>query len=149
MSFEIQARVADEVKSAMRARAKQRLGALRLISAEFKKVEVDERVELDDQRVLEILDKMTKQRKDSLSQYESAGRDDLVQQEQFELNVINEFLPEQLDEAGLASLVDGVIASIGAESMKDMGKVMSTLKSQARGRADMAEVGALVKSKLG
>ena len=149
MISEIQARVADEVKSAMRARAKQRLGALRLISAEFKKVEVDERVELDDQRVLEILDKMTKQRKDSLSQYESAGRDDLVQQEQFELNVINEFLPEQLDEAGLASLVDGVIASIGAESMKDMGKVMSTLKSQARGRADMAEVGALVKSKLG
>ena len=149
MISEIQARVADEVKSAMRARAKQRLGALRLISAEFKKVEVDERVELDDQRVLEILDKMTKQRKDSLSQYESAGRDDLVQQEQFELNVINEFLPEQLDEAGLASLVDGVIASIGAESMKDMGKVMSMLKSQARGRADMAEVGALVKSKLG
>ena len=149
MISEIQARVADEVKSAMRARAKQRLGALRLISAEFKKVEVDERVELDDQRVLEILDKMTKQRKDSLSQYESAGRDDLVHQEQFELDVIYEFLPEQLDEAGLASLVDGVIAAIGAESMKDMGKVMSMLKSQAQGRADMAAVGALVKSKLG
>ena len=149
MSSEIQARVADEVKSAMRARAKQRLGALRLISAEFKKVEVDERVELDDQRVLEILDKMTKQRKDSLSQYESAGRDDLVQQEQFELDLIKEFLPEQLDEAGLASLVDEVIAAIGAESMKDMGKVMSMLKSQAQGRADMAAVGALVKSKLG
>ena len=149
MSFEIQARVADEVKSAMRARAKQRLGALRLISAEFKKVEVDERVELDDQRVLEILDKMTKQRKDSLSQYESAGRDDLVQQEQFELDLIKECLPEQLDEAGLASLVDEVIAAIGAESMKDMGKVMSMLKSQAQGRADMAAVGALVKSKLG
>lgn len=149
MSSEIQARVADEVKSAMRARAKQRLGALRLISAEFKKVEVDERVELDDQRVLEILDKMTKQRKDSLSQYESAGRDDLVQQEKFEIDLINEFLPEQLDEAGLASLVDEVIAAIGAESMKDMGKVMSMLKSQAQGRADMAAVGALVKSKLG
>ena len=149
MSSEIQARVADEVKSAMRARAKQRLGALRLISAEFKKVEVDERVELDDKRVLEILDKMTKQRKDSLSQYESAGRDDLVQQEKFEIDLINEFLPEQLDEAGLASLVDEVIAAIGAESMKDMGKVMSMLKSQAQGRADMAAVGALVKSKLG
>ena len=149
MSSEIQARVADEVKSAMRARAKQRLGALRLISAEFKKVEVDERVELDDQRVLEILDKMTKQRKDSLSQYESAGRDDLVQQEKFEIDLINEFLPEQLDEAGLAILVDEVIAAIGAESMKDMGKVMSMLKSQAQGRADMAAVGALVKSKLG
>ena len=149
MSSEIQARVADEVKSAMRARAKQRLGALRLISAEFKKVEVDERVELDDQRVLEILDKMTKQRKDSLSQYESAGREDLVQQEKFEIDLINEFLPEQLDEAGLASLVDEVIAAIGAESMKDMGKVMSMLKSQAQGRADMAAVGALVKSKLG
>ena len=92
---------------------------------------------------------MTKQRKDSLSQYESAGRDDLVQQEKFEIDLINEFLPEQLDEAGLASLVDEVIAAIGAESMKDMGKVMSMLKSQAQGRADMAAVGALVKSKLG
>ena len=133
----------------MRARAKQRLDVLRLISAEFKKVEVDERVELDDQRVMEILNKMTKQRKDSLSQFESAGRYDLVQQEQYELDVINEFLPEQLDETALTSLVDGVIAATGAESMKDMGKVMSMLKSQAQGRADMAVVGALVKSKLG
>ena len=149
MSSEIQARITDEVKSAMRARAKQRLGVLRLISAEFKKVEVDERVELDDQRVMEILNKMTKQRKDSLSQFESAGRYDLVQQEQYELDVINEFLPEQLDETALTSLVDGVIAATGAESMKDMGKVMSMLKSQAQGRADMAVVGALVKSKLG
>ena len=149
MSSEIQARIPDEVKSAMRARAKQRLGVLRLISAEFKKVEVDERVELDDQRVMEILNKMTKQRKDSLSQFESAGRYDLVQQEQYELDVINEFLPEQLDETALTSLVDGVIAATGAESMKDMGKVMSMLKSQAQGRADMAVVGALVKSKLG
>ncbi len=149
MSSEIQARITDEVKSAMRARAKQRLGVLRLISAEFKKVEVDERIELDDQRVMEILNKMTKQRKDSLSQFESAGRYDLVQQEQYELDVINEFLPEQLDETALTSLVDGVIAATGAESMKDMGKVMSMLKSQAQGRADMAVVGALVKSKLG
>ena len=149
MSSEIQARITDEVKSAMRARAKQRLDVLRLISAEFKKVEVDERVELDDQRVMEILNKMTKQRKDSLSQFESAGRYDLVQQEQYELDVINEFLPEQLDETALTSLVDGVIAATGAESMKDMGKVMSMLKSQAQGRADMAVVGALVKSKLG
>ncbi|HAK51044.1 MAG TPA: glutamyl-tRNA amidotransferase [Gammaproteobacteria bacterium] len=149
MSSEIQAKIVDEVKSAMRAREKQRLGALRLISAEFKRVEVDERVELDDQRVLSILDKMTKQRKDSLSQYESAGRDDLVQQEQFELDVIGEFMPEQLDEAELTSLVDEAIASTGAESMKDMGKVMGVLKSKAQGRVDMSAVGALVKSKLG
>ena len=149
MSSEIQEKIVDEVKSAMRAREKQRLGALRLISAEFKRVEVDERVELDDQRVLSILDKMTKQRKDSLSQYESAGRDDLVQQEQFELDVISEFMPDQLDEAELTSLVDEAIASTGAESMKDMGKVMGVLKSKAQGRADMSAVGALVKSKLG
>jgi len=149
LSSEIQAKIVDEVKSAMRAREKQRLGALRLISAEFKRVEVDERVELDDQRVLSILDKMTKQRKDSLSQYESAGRDDLVQQEQFELDVIGEFMPEQLDEAELTSLVDEAIASTGAESMKDMGKVMGVLKSKAQGRVDMSAVGALVKSKLG
>jgi uncharacterized protein YqeY len=149
VSSEIQAKIADEVKSAMRARAKQRLGTLRLISAEFKTVEVDERIELDDQRVLVILDKMTKQRRDSLSQYASAGRDDLVDQEQFELDVISEFMPEKIDDAELATLVDEAIATTGAESMRDMGKVMGVLKGQVQGRADMSAVGALVKSKLG
>lgn len=133
----------------MRARDKQRLGTLRLISAEFKKVEVDERVELDDPRVLAILDKMTKQRRDSLSQYESAGRSDLAEQEQFELDVISQFMPEQMTEAEIAALVDEVVASVGAESIRDMGKVMGALKSQVQGRADMSLVGQLVKAKLG
>jgi len=133
----------------MRARDKQRLGTLRLISAEFKKVEVDERIELDDPRVLAILDKMTKQRRDSLSQYESAGRTDLAEQEQFELDVISEFMPEQMTEAEIAVLVDEAVASVGAESIRDMGKVMGALKSQVQGRADMSVVGELVKAKLG
>ncbi len=133
----------------MRARDKQRLGTLRLISAEFKKVEVDERIELDDPRVLAILDKMTKQRRDSLSQYQSAGRTDLAEQEQFELNVISEFMPEQMTEAEIAVLVDEAVASVGAESIRDMGKVMGALKSQVQGRADMSVVGELVKAKLG
>ena len=133
----------------MRARDKQRLGTLRLISAEFKKVEVDERVELDDPRVLSILDKMTKQRRDSLSQYESAGRTDLAEQEQFELDVISQFMPEQMTEAEIAALVDEAIAAVGAQSIRDMGKVMGALKSQVQGRADMSVVGELVKAKLG
>lgn len=133
----------------MRARDKQRLGTLRLISAEFKKVEVDERIELDDPRVLAILDKMTKQRRDSLSQYESAGRTDLAEQEQFELDVISQFMPEQMTEAEIAALVDEAVASVGAESIRDMGKVMGALKSQVQGHADMSVVGELVKAKLG
>jgi uncharacterized protein len=133
----------------MRARDKQRLGALRSISAEFKRVEVDERVELDDQRVLSILDKMCKQRRDSLTQFKSAGREDLVAQEQFELDVIGEFMPAQMDNAEIDALVTSVIAETGAASMRDMGKVMGQLKSQLQGRADMAVVGDLVKSKLG
>ena len=133
----------------MRARDKQRLGTLRLISAEFKKVEIDERIELDDPRVLAILDKMTKQRRDSLSQYQSAGRTDLAEQEQFELNVISEFMPEPMTEAEIAVLVDEAVASVGAESIRDMGKVMGALKSQVQGRADMSVVGELVKAKLG
>jgi|TARA_B110000263_G_scaffold244027_1_gene251517 uncharacterized protein YqeY len=149
VSSKIQTQIAEEVKTAMRARDKQRLGTLRLISAEFKKVEVDERIELDDPRVLAILDKMTKQRRDSLSQYESAGRTDLAEQEQFELDVISEFMPEQMTEAEIAVLVDEAVASVGAESIRDMGKVMGALKSQVQGRADMSVVGELVKAKLG
>ncbi|MDG2071893.1 MAG: GatB/YqeY domain-containing protein [Pseudomonadales bacterium] len=148
MSSKIQTQIAEEVKTAMRARDKQRLGTLRLISAEFKKVEVDERIELDDPRVLAILDKMTKQRRDSLSQYESAGRTDLAEQEQFELDVISQFMPEQMTEAEIAALVDEAVASVGAESIRDMGKVMGALKSQVQGRADMSVVGELVKAKL-
>ncbi len=132
----------------MRAREKQRLGALRLMSAELKRVEIDERVELDDQRVLAIFDRMSKQRRDSLSQFKSAGREDLVAQEQFELDVISEFTPEQLSDQELEELVAESIIQAGAESMRDMGKVMAALKSQVQGRADMSAVGAMVKSRL-
>lgn len=148
MTSPIQSRIQEDVKAAMRARDKQRLGALRLISAEFKKVEVDERIELDDTRVLAILDKMTKQRRDSLSQYDSAGRADLVAQEQFEIDLIAEYLPDQMGEAELAALVATTIKELGAESMADMGKVMGQLRGKVQGRADMGAVGALVKAGL-
>ena len=148
MSSTIQKQVQEQVKIAMRARDKKRLAALRLISADFKKVEVDERIELTDQRILAILDKMTRQRRDSLSQFKKAGRDDLVEQEQLELDVINEFMPDQLDSAELEALIDEAVAETGAESMRDMGKVMGRLKNQVQGRVDMGVVGTLVKSRL-
>lgn len=144
----IKERVDGAVKDAMRARDKQRLRALRMIAAEFKRVEVDERVELDDQRCLAIFDKMVKQRKDSLAQYESAGRKDLVDQEQFELDLIAEFMPEALSDEALASMVAAAIDEAGASSMKDMGEVMGILKPQVQGRADMGEVSRLVKQQL-
>jgi uncharacterized protein YqeY len=149
MSSDIKLQIDTEVKSAMRARDKQRLGVLRLTMSELKKVEVDERIELDDQRVLAILDKMSKQRKDSLSQYTSAGRDDLAAQESFELKILKEFMPEQLSATELKTLVDAAIAEAGATSVRDMGKVMGILKPQVQGRADMGEVGSLVKADLG
>ena len=141
-------RVADQVKIAMKARDKQRLAALRLMMAEFKRVEVDERIELDDARVLAILDKMTKQRKDSQAQFEEAGRTDLAEKEAFELAIIREYMPEQLGEEEVADLVATVISQIGASGMQDMGKVMGILKPKVQGKADMSQVSALVKSRL-
>ncbi|MCA6064216.1 GatB/YqeY domain-containing protein [Thalassolituus marinus] len=143
------ATVKDAVKAAMRAKEKERLSALRLITAEFKRVEVDERIEIDDARALAILDKMSKQRRDSIAQYEAAGRDDLAAVEQFEISVLNEFLPEALSEEELAKLVADAIAQSGAAGMQDMGKVMGILKPQVQGRADMAQISQLVKSQLG
>ncbi len=145
---EIQARVADEVKTAMKARDKDRVAALRLVMAEFKRVEVDERIELTDERVLAILDKMTKQRKDSLEQFQNAGRDDLVQKEAGEIAIIAEFLPAKLDESELKELVEKAVSESGASSMQDMGKVMGVLKPQVQGKADMGEVSKLVKALL-
>ncbi|PHS63749.1 MAG: glutamyl-tRNA amidotransferase [Thalassobium sp.] len=139
----------DAVKAAMRAKEKERLNALRLAQAEFKRVEVDERIEIDDERALAILDKMTKQRRDSIAQYAAAGRDDLVAVEQYEIDVLSEFLPEALSEEELAKLVADAIAQSGAASMQDMGKVMGILKPQVQGRADMAQISQLVKSQLG
>jgi hypothetical protein len=141
-------RVTAEVKVAMKARDKPRLGALRLIMADFKRIEVDERIELDDERVLVILDKMTKQRKDSLKQFEDAGREDLANQEALEIAVIAEFLPDQLSDAEVSGLVKAAIAETGAASMQDMGKVMAIVKSQVQGKADMGAVSGLVKAQL-
>ena len=132
----------------MRSRNKRRLGVLRLISSELKKVEVDERVELDDNRVFRILNKMTKQRKDSLTQYLNAGRNDLADQEQFELDLISEFTPEPLSDVEIAELVDICILSTDASSIADMGKVMKELKGKDEGRIDMSTAGDLVRAKL-
>ena len=145
---DIKLRVDAAVKDAMRARAKQRLGVLRLLMAEFKRIEVDERSTLDDERVLAILDKMTKQRNDSLAQYQAAGRVDLADQEAFEIALIKEFLPAALDEAAVAELVTRAIEDAGAASMQAMGQVMALLRPQIQGRADVGKVSALVKSRL-
>lgn len=143
------ANIKEAVKAAMRAKEKERLNALRLITSEFKRVEVDERIEIDDARALAILDKMLKQRRDSLAQYEAAGRDDLAAVEQFEMSVIGEYMPEPLSDDELAKLVADAIAQSGAASMQDMGKVMGILKPQVQGRADMAQISQQVKSQLG
>ncbi len=145
----IKATINDAMKDAMRARDKQRLGTIRLIQAEFKRIEVDERIEIDDTRALAVLDKMVKQRRDSIKQYEDAGRQELADVELAEIDVIQEFLPKQLSEDEIAELVDKAIADTGAKGMQDMGKLMGVLKPQLQGRADMGKVSGLVKSKLG
>ncbi len=149
MASEIKQRIEDEVKSAMRARDKERLATLRLITAELKRVEVDERIELDDARVLGVLDKMVKQRNDSLEQYRKAGREDLAAREAAEIDVIREFMPRPLDTDELDAIIDSAIAEAGASSMKDMGQVMKLVRPQVQGRADMADVSERVKQKLG
>ena len=141
-------RVTAEVKLAMKARDKSRLGALRLIMADFKRVEVDERIELDDHRALVILDKMTKQRKDSFKQFEDAGREDLANQEALEISVIAEFLPDQLSNEEVAGLIEAAIAESGSASMQDMGAVMAIVKPQVQGKADMSAVSGMVKAQL-
>ena len=148
MSDPILESVSEQVKVAMKARDKARVAALRLMMAEFKRVEIDERIELDDSRALAILDKMTKQRKDSLQQYKDAGRTDLEEREAFEIAVIAEFMPEQLGEAEISDLVESAISDTGAAGMQDMGKVMGILKPQVQGKADMGQVSSLVKSRL-
>jgi len=145
---ELKPRIESSVIDAMRAREKQRLGVLRLVMSELKKVEVDERIELDDERVISILVKMSKQRKDSLTQYLDADRQDLADQEQYELDLLQEFLPVALDEVAIAALIDAAIAQTGATSMKDMGKVMGVLKPQVQGRADVGALSATIKAKL-
>jgi len=132
----------------MKARDKPRLNTIRLIRAEFKRIEVDERIELDDQRALAIMDKMVKQRRDSAQQYSDANRPELADQENYEIGVIQEFLPTQLSEAEVSELIDAAIASTGASGMQGMGPVMGQLKPQLQGRADIGQVSQLVKQRL-
>jgi uncharacterized protein YqeY len=146
---ELKTRINDDVKSAMRAKDKDRLGALRLITAAIKQKEVDERIELDDTGVLAVLEKMVKQRKDSIEQYTKAGRDDLIAKEQYELDLIQSYLPEQMSEAEIEAVVAEAISATGASEMKDMGKVMGMVKPKVQGKADMGLVSKLVKAKLG
>ncbi len=138
----------DATKAAMKARDKARVAVLRMVNADIKRVEVDERRELSDQDVLGILNKMVKQRKDALNQFREAGRDDLAAQESFEIDTIQQFLPEQLDDDALAALVRQCIADVGAAGMQDMGKVMGVLKQSAGGQIDMGKASSLVKAQL-
>ena len=141
-------RITDDVKVAMKAKDKPRLGVLRLITAAIKQREVDERITLDDDQVLAVLEKMIKQRKDSIAQYEKAGRDELAQQEALELGIIQDYLPEQLSDDEIDALIAEAISSTGAASMKDMGKVMGMLKPRLAGRADMGKVSQIIKKHL-
>jgi uncharacterized protein YqeY len=145
---ELQQRINNDVKTAMRSKDKDRLGVLRLITAAFKQKEVDERIELDDTMVLAIMNKMTKQIRDSIDQFEKAGRDDLAAKEAFELEIIQEYLPAQLTEDEINQIITECIAASGAESAKDMGKVMGLLKPRIQGRADMGKISGLVKQQL-
>lgn len=144
----IKARIVDAMKDAMRAREKERLNAIRLILAEFKKIEVDERVDVDDTRAVAVLDKMVKQRRDSIKQYESGGRPELAAVEQAEIDVIQQFLPAALGEAEIADIIKQAIAQSGATDMKGMGAVMNIARPQLMGRADMGLVSQLVKQLL-
>ena len=145
----LKAQIQADMKTAMKAGEKTRLGVIRLILAAVKQREVDERIELDDTQVLAVLDKMMKQRRDSIEQFGAAGRQDLVDVERFEVEVIQGYLPQALDEAELAALVEAAVTQSGAAAMSDMGKVMALLKPQVQGRADMGAVSAQVKRRLG
>lgn len=149
MSHTLKKQITEAMKEAMRAKAREKLGAIRLILSELKRIEVDERIELDDARVLAVLDKMVKQRRDSIAQFESANRPELAEKEQAEIEVIQAFLPTPLSDAELADMVTAAIVESGAESMRDMGKAMAILKPQIQGRADVGAVSSLVKAKLG
>ena len=141
-------RITEDMKSAMRAGEKERLGTIRLALAAIKQREVDERITLDDGQVLAVLEKMIKQRKEAITQFQAGGRADLVAKESAEVSILEGYLPARMSDAELDALIAGAIASSGATSAKDMGKVMALVKSQAQGRADMGAVSARVKEKL-
>jgi uncharacterized protein YqeY len=149
MSDSLKQRIDADMKAAMRAKDRERLGTVRLILAAIKQREVDERITLDDTQVLAVLDKMAKQRRDSIAQYEGAGRQDLADKEQRELEIIQDYMPQPLSAAEIAALIDAAVASTGAGGMQDMGKVMGVLRPQVQGRADMGAVSVAVKARLG
>ena len=144
----LKSRIQDDVKSAMRAHEREQLAVLRLVTAAIKQIEVDQRIELNDEQVLAVLDKMVKQRRESLEQYEKAGREDLAAQERFELDLIQGYLPDPLGEAELAALIQSTVAKVGVETIRDMGSVMNALRPQVQGRADMKAVSQAVKNQL-
>jgi len=145
---DLKKQIQDAVISAMKSGEKERLKIIRLMTSSMKQIEVDERVELDDARIIAILDKMVKQRRESISQFKTAGRDDLVKQESMEIDIIQEFLPQALSEEEVDTIVNQAIEQTGASSIKDMGKVMGLVKPQIIGRADMGEVSGRIKSML-
>lgn len=146
---QLKSQITEAVKTAMKSGDKPRTAALRLVTAALKQIEVDQRIELADSDVIAALDKMGKQRRESISQYQKAARQDLVAQEEFELAVIQEFLPQPLDEAEVTALIQAAIQNTQAASMQDMGKVMNLLRPQLQGRADMGKVSQQIKALLG
>ncbi|MGC1855044.1 MAG: GatB/YqeY domain-containing protein [Candidatus Aquirickettsiella sp.] len=148
MASILKQRIQEDMKAALRAQEKQRLGVVRLILAAIKQVEVDERVEVDDTRITQILNKMIKQRRDSIAQYDQAKRVDLADQERLEVEIIQTYLPEPLSDADIDRMLSEVITRVGATSVKDMGKVMAELKEKLQGRADMTQISAKIKERL-
>ena len=148
MSSALKDQIQDAMKAAMKGGEKERLAVIRLIMSALKQVEVDERIELDDSRVLGILDKMVKQRRESISQFQKGGRDDLADKEQAEIDIISDFLPQALSEDEIENIINDAISKTGAASMKDMGKVMGIVKPQITGRADVGAVSGKIKSLL-
>jgi uncharacterized protein YqeY len=144
----LKAKITEDMKAAMKARETERLSAIRLVLAAIKQLEVDERKDLSDPEVVSVIEKMMKQRRDSIAQFQAAGRKDLADKETFELGLLSSYLPQQLSEDEIASEIAGIVARTGAKGVSDMGKVMGLLKAKLAGRADMAKVSALVKTKL-
>jgi uncharacterized protein YqeY len=141
-------RITDDMKAAMRSGDKERLGAIRMITSAIKQREVDERITLDDSQVMSVLEKMIKQRKESVAQFQAGNRQDLADKEAAEITLLQSYLPAQLSDAELDALIGEAVAACGAASIKDMGKVMAIIKTKAQGRADMAAVGAKIKARL-
>ncbi len=144
----LKTRITEEMKAAMRAKDSARLGAIRLLQAAIKQREVDERIELGDADVISAIEKMLKQRRDSIAAYESANRADLADVEKYEVSVLQEYLPQQLTQVEIMGILDQVIADTGAEGVKDMGKVMAAIKPLVAGKADMGQISGLIKARL-